>query len=173
MKKNVIYFISICLIAACHPQKADLVNLDEIQFSTTDASELYFKNIRKSSYQLTEMKTAGMDVFNNIELLKSNLKFKPSLIINWRNDQSFIMFDQLEADRYGLIFGDDEVYEFRPAQQRYHAELAILIYNAILNQQEVLVADGNSSLEPLFTNPTDSHNFRLVVFDFLRLVEIR
>lgn len=61
-------------------------------FSTVDAEELFFKNIRQSDYKTQEIQVAGLNIFTHKEAdEKDELAVK--LVQNWREDKAYVMVE--------------------------------------------------------------------------------
>tara|TARA_Y100001949_G_C15971538_1_gene324111 strand:+ start:182 stop:688 length:507 start_codon:yes stop_codon:yes gene_type:complete len=164
-----IQLVMMITLISCHPDKNKSIALDELSFKTTDASELYFKNVRQSDYQLEEKPEAGMNVFR-LEGLTLAAILKPAIIINWRNDMAFFYFEQLsESEELILeISLDGQKKGFDLSNQQNHAELARQLYNAILENKKI-----DTPNESVFETAEDRETFRRMYFDYLRLVDIR
>jgi len=170
--KRILIIATLALLGSCHPDKNKPVDLDELKFNTTDASELFFKNVRQSDYVLEENKKAGMNTYHCTDLADGNLQLEPFIIINWRNDQAFIFFETKSTELIDFIIADEH-YSFDPSFQKNHAELAIHIYNAILSNQQVYFIAANNQQKEFFQTADQKNIYRKVIFDFLRLVELR
>lgn len=163
------FFILIICLTACHPDKNKTITSEELRFVTTDASEIYFKNVRQSDYQIEERPEAGMNLFSLDDLNLSN-EMKPVIIVNWRADMAFFYFQQ-DSSREGSYLDlkiGTETYTYDLSNQKSHAELARVMYNSILSELPVMVADM-----PIFQKPEQRESFRRMYFDYLRLVDIR
>lgn len=173
-------FISILILFACHPDKTKEVALDNLQFHTTDQSEIYFKNIRRSYYDLEEIPDAAIEIFRLSDYQKVTSPFiKPIITFNWRNDFAAIMLEQspelLEEQSITIIFENGEEQDkalINFDNVRTQSTIAVRIYNAILKNDQIYLL-LNKQKQPLFTTSEEIEYFRITVFDFLRLVEIR
>ncbi len=164
----IIFFLIAFVINACHPDKNAEVSAEEIDFKITDSSELFFKNVRKSEYTVEERKEAGLELYSRSDLLIQN-QFKPIIIINWRTDRAFFYLQQEENSEATFtiqIAGEPVI--FNAQNQQNHAEISRLIYNAILNEKEVMMNN-----ELFFESAKQINDFRRMFFDYLRLVDIR
>lgn len=158
----------------CHPDKNKPVMPEEIRFEMTEASELFFKNVRKSAYEIEERRKAGMDLYTNPEFNQGSEFIRPVLIINWRMDRAYFFMEKDTATESISITieGQPEPHIFSGTTQQEGVQLALEIYNAILAGNEVYVHE-NGERKPFFLNEASSEIFRIMFFDFLRLVEIR
>jgi hypothetical protein len=94
MTFRIFFYLLICATWGCGQTPS---STDDDLYSTTDASELFFKNIRKSEYLLTENKTAGLDIYVNKSHDDSEL-IRTQLIHNWRLDKAYIMLSVKDRD---------------------------------------------------------------------------
>lgn len=165
------------IVLACHPYKNKPVTLSEINFSTSDASELFFRNIRKSYYHQEALTGTGMEIYT-VKDLTENFFFTPKLVLDWRDDEASLLLDlhdSIEEDQNELLFVSDrqeETFLYEGHTRMQQTELALRLYNAILkNEQVYWLRDSNRV--PLFQNEADRECFRKLVFDFLRLTDVR
>ncbi|MEM8896106.1 MAG: hypothetical protein AAGC88_16125, partial [Bacteroidota bacterium] len=56
-------FLLSLLLIACQSKDPKDIAINDIDFATTDASEIFFKNVRQSYYDKQEIAAAGMDIF--------------------------------------------------------------------------------------------------------------
>ena len=164
-----IQLVMMIMLVSCHPDKNKTISRDELSFKTSDASELYFKNVRQSDYHIEERPEAGMNIFRLEEFTLAG-KLQPAIIINWRNDMAFFYFEQ-ESETQESNFEIDfqgEKRSFDLSNQKNHAELARQLYNAVLENKEMKVLD-----EVVFGSAEERETFRRMYFDYLRLVDIR
>lgn len=164
----------VVVIISCHPEKQDHVRSGELRFATSDASELFFRNVRKSYYDVQEMPGTGLEIYTLIGAPDGLLR--PRIILNWRTDHAFLMLelpdslpDQLTLVRIG---NEEDSLVFEGATQLESAKAALWIYNAILDQSEVLYRLNDQEL-PLFPSANEQEAFRITTFDFLRLTDVR
>ena len=172
-----IRLIVILVLLGCHPDKSTPVLTEQITFRMTDASELFFKNIRRSEYEVVENAQAGIDtyVLNDLETHYSGSSptLLPKLVINWRQDMAYVMLSSQPLNAIDtLIIGQENTVVFNESNIKDHAFTALKIYNAILESQPIEVL-SKGSRKPLFESLDYQNDFRIVVFDYLRLVEIR
>lgn len=172
---------SILILSACHPDKDKLVDIDEIKYESTDASELFFKNVRRSYYDLEERRDAGIELYTLSEYEDvQNPTLLPTIAYNWRNDFVSIMLaiEKPSEDDVPitLLFGeegpDQDKMLFDNQNIRTQTSAAVNIYNQIISKKDIYLVVG-SDKKPLFQNADEQDMFRITVFDYLRFVEIR
>lgn len=165
------HFGLILLLFSCHPEKNKLVGYEEIDFKTTDASEIYFKNIRQSEYQLTELQEEGFNVFQMPEL-KIDSIIQPKILHNWRMDKAyFSLFEVSEIDFNYIIKSDTS--SLNELDFRSQTQLAREIYNAIIAQDSITYRIDQSEYLPFFKSQKSKETYRKMYFDYLRLIEVR
>ena len=138
---------------------------------------IFFKNIRKSQYEIEEIPKSGIEIYRLKSDERLAMPLKPFIVYNWRQDFASIMFDTngINSESITLIFEKDQIQDKQifgisfPKDQSY---LAIRIYNALLRNEKIFVINDNQEKEILPTE-TQREDFRITVFDFLRLVEMR
>lgn len=166
------FVIILFTLVACHPDKLVPIEVEELRYRTSDASELYFKNIRQSNYQVELRKEAGINLYRPNDPETENLVLKPVLLINWRHDMAYLI---LESDQnpetLRVVLGSDTV-TYESGNPKQNTQLATQIYNAILLDQEVRIF-SNGKMENLFSEATQKDPFRTTMFDFFRLVDLR
>ena len=82
---------------------------------------------------------------------------------------AFFFFKQPEDEETMILITiNGEKFSLDLANQRNHLELGRKIYNATLNEEEILIGD-----KPIFSKPESKDSFRRMYFDYLRLVDIR
>jgi len=168
----VLFAILIDFLISCVPDKNEPVDISMLKFHTTDASEMFFKNLRQSDYDVENKSDAGINVYRHKKLFNSDVELKPSLVHNWRTDNAYLIFDKLDYDQILVIIENDTI-PFELTNHSNHAQLALTIYNSIVSSQSVLLEKSNNMFYPFFKDPEGKQYFRIAVYDFLRMVEIK
>ncbi len=172
--------IIIFILYACHPDKQKEVSLTELNFQTTDQSEIYFKNVRRSYYNLEELPDAAIEVYTLPEYQEIYFSYlTPQITYNWRNDFAAIMLKlspQLENQQAITLIIETKDQEEKILVNldniKTQSTIAVKLYNAILRGDQIYVVIERQK-QPLFASDEEKNNFRITIFDFLRLVELR
>lgn len=92
-------FVFILLFALFGPQ-GKKINLKEIEFTTTNSSELYFKNIRAYFYDKEEKEDAKFFLYriNSREKDSSQLKLHFLLVHNWLLNECYLIAEPRNID---------------------------------------------------------------------------
>ena len=161
-------------VASCQLAVSDRVSLDDFDFSTTDPSELFFKNVRQSDYELEERTEARMNVFRISPSTRGSLGLYPAIIHHWALDKAYVWLEpgstlpqQFELDIQ--LPSSAKKLRFDGKSPMNHAEVATEIFHAILD-------NGTISIEGRELMPAgspDRENFRIVLNDYYRLVELK
>lgn len=181
MHKTTLHLILIGLInvllVSCHPDKNMPVQLSEMRFTTTDASELFFNNVRKSAYKEEQNKEAGINVYRSKELENSSILLEPVLILNWRHDQAFIILEERDSSfedevTFSIGSSQKELLTFDKSHHKDHTKFCLIAYNALLEGDTIYI-QNESGLTLYLAEEEHRSAFRKVIFDWLRLVDLR
>ncbi|MFT7281488.1 MAG: hypothetical protein ACI9DM_001214 [Cyclobacteriaceae bacterium] len=154
MTFRIFFSLLICSTWGCGqtPSTAD----DDL-YSTTDGSELFFKNIRKSEYLLTENKTAGLDIYVHKSYADSEL-IRAQLIHNWRLDKAYIMLSVKDTDlpikflinqKDTLVFDGSSMENHRVIAQAFQqSSISLPIW--LIAEDTVLVVNKNTGFNETY-----------------------
>lgn len=168
--------ILLVILASCGQPIAESIDPGDLRFDMSEASELFFANVRKHDYLLEEMREARINLYRPKDLEEDTLSLSPCLIINWRADKAFVMLeansspDSLLLEIIGIR---DTVLAYTPGNPMSHTGLSANIYNAILSGDTVYLKRKGRTRQPLFRNRSQKESFRRLFYDYLRLVEVR
>ena len=183
--KKILYttitFILLC--SGCFPGKNKHVDENEPRFHTTDASELFFKNVRSAYYDLQDMETAKLRVYRFHDRITGDTipTINLAIVENWSKDEAYVLMEpQGTLAKYDSI----NLTYFNPKTSQSGTLMVHLnniddqfrdaskIYQQIKSgaQWSFIVDDGTKM--PLFPEEDSREAFRLTMFDFYRLVEL-
>lgn len=160
--------VVLLILCSCHPDKFTKVNAEELAFRTRDDTEIYFKNVRQSAYHLEEREDQGINEYNLKAASGDTLSPVPTLLINWRHDTAFLLFENLSDEASFWI--DSATFKFEKGHPRQNTVLSIDLYNSLLDARRMSITLSNRQV-PLSSEQAEQ--FRTVVFDYLRLVGLR
>lgn len=176
MKKHYFVFLLI-LLQACNTDQYKKVDLEEPDFETDDASELFFKNIRQSSYLVEENTAAGLFLFRHKEWpeAEEGALFVPVIVFNWRQDKAYMLIEWLSLEEDDmpielLVHREQEAQSITYTTGNMKEQLLLLarIYNAIIDGASIMIIkDGEPP--PFFRTDKQRQLFRVVMFDYFRL----
>lgn len=92
LQRAFVYFLAaivvmVSLYALFGPQ-GKKINLKEIDFTTSNSSRLYFKNMRSYFYAIEEKKQAKFELYR---LKSSDSLFRFVIVSNWLMDESYVI----------------------------------------------------------------------------------
>jgi hypothetical protein len=151
------------MLSLCNTPKSE--SLEKNKYFTTDANELFFQNVRKSSYTVQELKEAGM----NIYILKGmeEQKIKPRLVHNWREDRAYLM---IEFETPIEVFNDQTRLAFGGGNIDQQVGFCDTLYQLIQKGVELSIKDqSDTTASPLFQNEQELENFRITMLDYYQL----
>ncbi|MEO0332372.1 MAG: hypothetical protein AAF223_11920 [Bacteroidota bacterium] len=182
MKLNIL--ISLWLIAclACNPDKRRKVNDAEAKFTTSDASELFFKNVRQSYYDKETMDAAKLDIYRIKE--RSQVEDQPvmnlAIVINWRYDEAYVLTEPntyLQQQDTLRIYWQDSVqqtgvYEYIPGNKERHYQFASQLYNSLQDAHQLSTESAQGERVPVLATRDEREAFRKTMMDYYRLVDL-
>lgn len=140
LSKTLLLIIAILTFVSCEHRstKSDY-------FDTTDAGELFFNNLRKSSYYEEENKEAGIRSYLHKDLSDTSF-IKAQIVFNWRQDKAFFMisFDTMNDELKFKTPTDSIIFTGESMQN--HLDCALLFYNSYQKKQNIECLDLNKSL---------------------------
>ncbi|MCC5930951.1 MAG: hypothetical protein JJU28_17025 [Cyclobacteriaceae bacterium] len=181
--KNVVPFtilVFICL--SCGPDKSADLDPEIPKFNTTDAAELFFKNLRSPYYDLEDREDVKMLVYRFSKRNKTEEKpiLGLALVIHWIKDEAFLLFEPnhfFDTPEPVVIYcTNPETSEitklsFYRADVRTQFTLAVNLYK-MLQQKFIFEIHIGDHSYLLFEDEKEREAFRITVYDFLRLVEL-
>lgn len=177
---NTLFILVSLVIIACQPNKPDSISVEDIDFMTNDATEIFFKNVRQSYYDKQEIAAAGMDVFRMSE---RNLEADYPLIhlaiaYNWRNDQAFLMVEpnehinnpeEFELLRVNPAQQDTAIIHYTMGNMKDQVTFAHRIFQALSAEDQLLFHDGQTSIR-IFDKFEDREVLRKTMLDYYKLI---
>lgn len=169
------------LIFICHSCTLDQdksIAVEDIDFDTRDDTELFFKNIRQSSYHLEENKPASINIFrlkdNAID--SNSLEPNPVIIHHWLRDKAYIWLEVggnssfEEPLEFEIAYPESEkVLQFDGTSPKNHTEVALALFNACLSEATITC----NGAEILALNSSSRANYQLILNDYFRLLGLK
>ncbi len=152
------------------------ISISELKFDTTDASEIFFSNVRKPSYNLEELKEEGINLYFPKTEDQELENITPYLVHNWRYDRAYIMLKGVDNFDKMVIRLKSDTVEFEsvsitsPADQ---TKFSIKAYNTIITNDTLQYRRNSGNWGGFFLDDKQKELFRITCYDFLRLVELQ
>ncbi|MDQ3394374.1 MAG: hypothetical protein M3512_09725 [Bacteroidota bacterium] len=179
--KNIIYIIILFFFFSCNETSRKKIKDKKSKFSTSDASEIFFKNVRQRYYDRIEMQEAKLNIYRlqerSLEADYPNIIL--AIVINWSYDEAYILLEPNElvpeneikimwVTKDSLSTGN---YTFNYGDKISHFEFASQIYSN-LNSDHVLFIFSNNENVPFLNNDKDRDTFRKTMRDYYRLIDL-
>ena len=173
----------LALLNACYnPDKNKKVDPNTPTFSTSDQSEMFFKNVRQLFYDKIDMPAAKLEQYRIKERPDDSTSALIGLVLvnNWMADEAYILVEPNAAlsDMDSLqIFWRDTLtqatgkYDFVFGRKENHYILANQLYHSIQEGHELEINKGGERL-PFMPLQAHREPFRKTMVDFLRLVNV-
>ncbi len=166
------------LMLSCTLNQEKPISIDDIDFSTRDDTEIFFKNIRQSSYILDENKPASINTFR----LKANrlddasLEPNPVIIHHWLRDKAYVWLefggksDFDEPLEISIAYTQGEkALTFDGSSPHNHLEVALALFNASLSETRIYC----NGTEVLAVSTPERTHYQLVLNDYFRLLGLK
>ncbi len=171
------------MLTACNLNKDTQVDEATAKFTTSDASELFFKNVRQVRYDLQEVPDAKINIFRIGE--RSQAEDYPvlnlAIAINWRHDEAYLLTEPntyLQSMDTIRVHWQDSVnqqrgrYLWTGGDKEAHFTFASQIYRSIQQGHQLSVTNPKGEPEDFLREYNDREAFRKTVFDYYRLVDL-
>ncbi len=181
--KILLFLIMLGSLAGCNLDKDTQVDDKKAKFTTSDPSELFFKNVRQIYYDQEEMAAAKLNIFRLGD--RSEAEDYPvinlAIASNWRYDEAYLLVEPnayLEKlDSIRVTWKSPESQQegtYRWAQGNKEAQFAFAsqLYRSIQQGHQLYVTNPRGEQERLLDRYDDREAFRKTMFDYYRLVDL-
>ncbi len=170
MKHSIFLFTLIILNVSCITDKEKIVEFENFSFETSDASELYFKNIRESYYHLEEkggLKIYRLKKYDDLD----TFLIKPILIYNWRNDLAYVMLESngsIDLKEEIVISWKNESRSWVIRNIKDHFSILNHINNLIKKDETIWITIKGKKIL-LFSSILEKSYFSLILYDLHKI----
>ncbi len=180
--RKIMFFSLACLLFACNPDKSRKVAANQAKFTTSDASELFFKNVRQLYYDKNTLEAAKLDIYRSTDrdTNSTDTVLNLAIVINWRYDEAYLLVEPSEPlqalDTIKILWKDTAdqqqgYYLYAGGSKEDQFNFAATLYEGIQNgQQFFLDIQGNQT--KLMADRKSREAFRKTMFDYFRLVDL-
>lgn len=179
---KIFYVVAVFLLLSCNVDKEKNISSTNPRFSTSDPSELFFKNIRQNSYDKEEL-AAGKMIVNRMigrSLVNDYPVINLAIVINWRYDESYILIEPNEYFETPTTInvawenskdGSRGQYLYEEGNKESQFLLATNIYTSLLRGDKLFIKKDDV-LTPFLVNSAEREIFRKTMLDYYRLVDL-
>ena len=178
MKRLSILLLSLFIISACNPVKDKKVDQTTIGFKTDESSKLFFKNVRRSYYDVEVMEEAKLEIYRLKKRVKETDEpvLNINIVNNWRYDEAYVLLEPNSAA--GSLSDIKVIWENEDGKsgeislgggnKKNQLDFAAKVYDQIQNgSQFYIMKDG---VKKAFLIDSKSREaFRVTMFDYFRL----
>lgn len=175
---NAKWIVFLFLLQACTLDQERAVSLDDIDFDTRDDTELFFKNIRQSDYNLEENKAANINIYRLKDNAEDSTSSEPNPVIihHWLRDKAYLWLEFGAQSSFEVPLNITVAYPagkkvmlFDGTSPINHTEVALELFNAALTEAAI-TCDG----KPILTIGSAARtNYKLVLNDYFRLLGLK
>jgi len=174
--------LTLCGLSACDVSGGKEVNENEAKYTTSDASELFFKNVRSIYYDKSAMAEAKLDIYR----IKERLEVEDypllnlSIVVNWRYDEAYVLTEPnpylQQMDTIQVIWQDTTnnqggTYQFTQGNKDAHFRFATQLYRSLQAEHQLYILEEDEQVK--FMNRRDAREpFRKTMVDYFRLVDL-
>ena len=170
-------------LSACNLDKNTQIDETKAKFSTSDASELFFKNMRQVRYDQQEMPEAKLNVFRwgDRPLAADYPVINLAIAINWRYDEAYLLVEPnayLEGLDSIQVVWQDSVgqqqgeYVWAGGNKESQFTFASQLYRSIQRGHRFFIRNPKGKEEKFLRRYDDREAFRITMFDYYRLVDL-
>lgn len=175
--------VLLSILASCNTDADKRIDPELLNFSVTDESKLYFKNVRQSDYDFDDESNVGVHIFRLKKRTKAADYPVLNLVLahNWRNDVAYLIYEPNSAmvadtailENVTFVFksagSEPQILEYSMDNVKSLSSSIANIYNAILDKKTVYwIRDGEET--PLFNGKAEEDAFRITCFDYYKLI---
>lgn len=183
--QKVFYVIIILgLFSACRHSSGSSSQEKKVDFSTSDASELFFNNVRQIYYDLEEQENTKLKVYRIKTRSKdeSHPAINLALVNNWRYDEAYLLIEpvgvlkqknEIEIQWHSSNSEKSGSYAFklRGSNKQEHVKFAGHIYESLRQNHQLHYLHRGESL-PILHTPREKESFRVSIEDYYRLIGV-
>lgn len=177
-------FLMLLGLSACDISGGKEVDENEAKYTTSDASELFFKNVRSIYYDKSVMDEAKLDIYKIKERLQAEGEEYPllnlSIVVNWRYDEAYVLTEPnpylQQMDTIRVVWQDTTnnqsgTYQFTQGNKDAHFRFATQLYQSLQAEHQLYILKEDEQVQ--FMNRRDAREpFRKTMVDYFRLVDL-
>lgn len=181
--KILLFLTLLAGLLACNLDKNTQIDETQAKFTTSDASELFFKNVRQIRYDQQEMAEAKLNVFRWGD--RSEADDYPvlnlAIVINWRYDEAYLLvepntylqgLDSIQVTWQDSVSQQKGEYVWTGGNKESQFTFASQLYRSIQQGHRLYIKNPLGEEEEVLATYDDREAFRVTMFDYYRLVDL-
>ena len=145
------------------------ISMQEVDCSTTQSSELYFKNIRSYFYQLEEHPESGFKIYRLKSSLETESHLPLMIVHNWRMNEAFVLIDQEKGIELPLqlIEQNGETVSLNNGSTDANYRFAAILYHIIDEEADFQLLSGKLEIQ---LSESEKKKLKRTLYDYFKLV---
>ncbi len=181
--KILFFLVVLASLSACNLNKGTQVDDKKAKFTTSDPSELFFKNVRQIYYDQEEMAAAKLNIFRLGD--RSEAEDYPvinlAIASNWRYDEAYLLvepnaylenLDSVRVTWKSLERQQEGTYRWARGNKEAQFTFASQLYRSIQQGHQLYVTNEQGEQDKLLDRYDDRETFRKTMFNYYRLVNL-
>ncbi|UII33749.1 hypothetical protein LVD17_07950 [Fulvivirga ulvae] len=179
--KNMLFVAVAVLLYSCKIDHDKKVDRAKFSFKTGDDTELFFKNMRQSYYDLEENSVAKFNIFRYKDRVQEadHQLLNLAIVINYLQDEAYLLLEPDESlrdqDRLEVIWSGEAETGGTILLENYNREgmleFVSQVYEALQKKARFTLKLEGEEL-PLLDDPREREAFRITVSDYYRLTRV-
>lgn len=172
------FIIPFLAMYGCTLDAEKVVDRSKFSFKTGDDTEIFFKNVRQSEYDLEVNVAAKFNVFRHEDRLQEDSIpwLNPAIVMNYLQDEAYILLEPTPAmaqfDVWEVILEKrQDTLRMSLPNRENNLEFASRIYEELKQGNPVMIYTGNDTVS-FNSYPNASEAFRITLSDYYRLTRI-
>ena len=181
--KILLFLVWLAGLSACNLDKNTQIDETKAKFTTSDASELFFKNVRQVRYDHQEMSEAKLNVFRlgDRSVAEDYPVLNLAIVINWRYDEAYLTvepnaylqdMDSIQVTWQDTVGQQEGTYVWAGGNKEAQFAFASQLYRSIQRGHQLYIKNPQGEEEKLLNKYDDREAFRITMFDYYRLVDL-
>jgi len=173
--------VIILLFSGCQIDKDKKVDRNKFTFKTGDDTELFFKNVRQSNYDLEENEAAKFNLFRHEDRIVTNDQpvINLAIVNNYMNDEAYLLIepnDSLKSFNPLTIEvkNDSTIKKVKlgSVNRESMLEFASQLFEGIQKNAQFFVLSKDEERIPILDEKEEREAFRITVSDYYRLTRV-
>ena len=168
------------ILVGCNIDQKKTIDIDNPSFTSTDDSELFFKNLRQTYYDKIEMEQAKLNQYRLKDRIQDSSKpiLQLCIVENWRYDEAYVLVEPneilseenlIEVKWVDPATNQDGIYSYSRGNKEIQFQFAARIYSS-LQKEHKLQVKVKEQWVPFLANEDEKEAFRITLVDYYRLV---
>ena len=169
------------IISGCKLDADKKIERDKLTFKIGTDTQLFFKNVRQSYYDLEENKEARFNVFRFSErsINPHETVLNLAIVVNYLQDEAYLLVEPSEALANEAIIlkaehattKDTVSLNLEEVNRESMLELCTDVYELLVQGYEFQIKE-DGMWKPIFNTPQTKNAFRVTVSDYYRLTRV-